>query len=286
MRWAARPVHLTAKEFALLVALLEANGRVLSRRPLLEDVWGYSYAEGTRTVDVHVRRLREKIPELAPSILTVKSLGYRLRGRGAMRLGLRGRIAVTAMAAAAAALVAVLVLVGPGPAPARGRAPRGPPSSRRRASWRAWWRSPWPRAGPPRSWTPSSTRRRASCSARVTIVAPDGRVLADSVAVRADALRALENHGNRPEVQEALATGAGSCRAAQRDGAATTCSTPRWPSATRAASWASSRVALSLSGVDEQARDLQRAVAVALVLAFAPHRRALRRARLAPGRRP
>jgi two-component system, OmpR family, alkaline phosphatase synthesis response regulator PhoP len=41
-------------------------------------VWGYSYAEGTRTVDVHVRRLREKIPELAPSILTVKTLGYRL----------------------------------------------------------------------------------------------------------------------------------------------------------------------------------------------------------------
>ena len=78
MHWAGEPVHLTAKEFALLVALLEAQGRVLSRQALLEDVWGYSYAEGTRTVDVHVRRLREKIPALAPSILTVKSLGYRL----------------------------------------------------------------------------------------------------------------------------------------------------------------------------------------------------------------
>ena len=73
-----RPVHLTAKEFALLVALLEARGRVLSRQSLLEQVWGYSYAEGTRTVDVHVRRLREKLPALAPFILTVKSLGYRL----------------------------------------------------------------------------------------------------------------------------------------------------------------------------------------------------------------
>ena len=71
-------MHLTAKEFALLVALLEAKGRVLSRQALLENVWGYSYAEGTRTVDVHVRRLREKIPALAPSILTVKSMGYRL----------------------------------------------------------------------------------------------------------------------------------------------------------------------------------------------------------------
>ena len=78
VRSAGRPVHLTAKEFALLVALLEARGRVLSRRALLEDVWGYTYAEGTRTVDVHVRRLREKLPALAPSLLTVKSLGYRI----------------------------------------------------------------------------------------------------------------------------------------------------------------------------------------------------------------
>jgi DNA-binding response OmpR family regulator len=78
VRYDGQPVHLTAKEFALLVALLEAKGRVLSRQTLLEDVWGYSYAEGTRTVDVHVRRLREKIPGLAPAIVTVKSLGYRL----------------------------------------------------------------------------------------------------------------------------------------------------------------------------------------------------------------
>ena len=77
-RWEGEAVRLTAKEFALLVALLRAKGRVLSRQQLLEDVWGYSYAEGTRTVDVHVRRLREKIPGLAPSIVTVKSMGYRL----------------------------------------------------------------------------------------------------------------------------------------------------------------------------------------------------------------
>jgi DNA-binding response OmpR family regulator len=76
--WNGQPVRLTAKEFSLLVALLEAGGRVLSRQSLLENVWGYSYAEGTRTVDVHVRRLREKLPEMASSIVTVKSLGYRL----------------------------------------------------------------------------------------------------------------------------------------------------------------------------------------------------------------
>lgn len=76
--WRGKEVHLTAKEFALLVALLRARGRVLSRQHLLETVWGYSYAEGTRTVDVHVRRLREKLSGWADSIVTVKSLGYRV----------------------------------------------------------------------------------------------------------------------------------------------------------------------------------------------------------------
>ncbi|MBN2370327.1 MAG: response regulator transcription factor [Vicinamibacteria bacterium] len=72
-----RPVHLTAKEFALLLALIDAHGRVLSRRQLLENVWGYSEETETRTVDVHIRRLREKLPELAAAIVTIKSLGYR-----------------------------------------------------------------------------------------------------------------------------------------------------------------------------------------------------------------
>lgn len=76
--WSGEPVHLTAKEFALLLALVEARGRVLSRQRLLEQIWGYSYVEGTRTVDVHVRRLREKLPGLAERIVTVKSLGYRM----------------------------------------------------------------------------------------------------------------------------------------------------------------------------------------------------------------
>ena len=57
-----REVKLTAKEFLLLRYLLQHRGRVLSRDLLLADVWGYSYAGGARTVDVHIRRLREKIP--------------------------------------------------------------------------------------------------------------------------------------------------------------------------------------------------------------------------------
>jgi two-component system alkaline phosphatase synthesis response regulator PhoP len=74
-----RDVKLTAKEFLLLRYFLEHRGRVLSRDLLLSDVWGYQYTGGTRTVDVHVRRLREKLPVLAHAIETVKQFGYKLK---------------------------------------------------------------------------------------------------------------------------------------------------------------------------------------------------------------
>jgi DNA-binding response OmpR family regulator len=73
-----RDVRLTAKEFMLLKYLLEHRGRVLSRDLLLGDVWGYRYTGGTRTVDVHVRRLREKLPVLVSALVTVKQFGYKL----------------------------------------------------------------------------------------------------------------------------------------------------------------------------------------------------------------
>jgi DNA-binding response OmpR family regulator len=71
-------VLLTAKEFLLLEYLLAHRGRVLSRDVLLTDVWGYKYTGGTRTVDVHVRRLREKLPSLGEALVTVKQFGYKL----------------------------------------------------------------------------------------------------------------------------------------------------------------------------------------------------------------
>ncbi len=72
-----RPVKLTAKEFLLLKYLIEHAGRVLSRDLLLSDVWGYQYTGGTRTVDVHIRRLREKLPSLVEHIVTIKQFGYK-----------------------------------------------------------------------------------------------------------------------------------------------------------------------------------------------------------------
>jgi two-component system, OmpR family, alkaline phosphatase synthesis response regulator PhoP len=71
-------VKLTAKEFLLLQYLVQHRGRVLSRDLLLTDVWGYQYTGGTRTVDVHIRRLREKLPVLNDAIETVKQFGYKL----------------------------------------------------------------------------------------------------------------------------------------------------------------------------------------------------------------
>jgi len=73
-----REVRLTAKEFMLLQYMLQRQGRVLSRDLLLSDVWGYQYTGGTRTVDVHVRRLREKLPVLVDALVTVKQFGYKL----------------------------------------------------------------------------------------------------------------------------------------------------------------------------------------------------------------
>jgi DNA-binding response OmpR family regulator len=71
-------VSLTAKEFLLLEYFMQHKGRVLSRDRLLSEVWGYQYTGGTRTVDVHVRRLREKLPLLVEALITVKQFGYKL----------------------------------------------------------------------------------------------------------------------------------------------------------------------------------------------------------------
>jgi phosphate regulon transcriptional regulator PhoB len=74
-----RPLALTPREFALLHALMAAAGRVLSREHLLDRVWGYARADEieSRTVDVHVRRLRAKLGGEGRRIATVKSVGYR-----------------------------------------------------------------------------------------------------------------------------------------------------------------------------------------------------------------
>ena len=77
-RLRSRVLDLTFKEFELLKFLAQHPGRVFTRAQLLQEVWGYDYFGGTRTVDVHVRRLRAKLgPEHEALIGTVRNVGYR-----------------------------------------------------------------------------------------------------------------------------------------------------------------------------------------------------------------
>jgi DNA-binding response OmpR family regulator len=70
-------VKLTRKEFALLTYLIKSAGRVATRQNLLDNVWGYSYFGDTRTLDVHIRRLRQKLGDCGGCIETVVGVGYR-----------------------------------------------------------------------------------------------------------------------------------------------------------------------------------------------------------------
>ncbi|HSU86964.1 MAG TPA: response regulator [Chthoniobacterales bacterium] len=81
VRIAGKPIDLTAIEFKLLSTLLQRRGRVQARDRLLNDVWGYEAAIDTRTVDTHVRRLREKLGKRGDLIETVRGFGYRFRER-------------------------------------------------------------------------------------------------------------------------------------------------------------------------------------------------------------
>jgi two-component system phosphate regulon response regulator PhoB len=78
VRVKSKALELTATEFKLLSLLLERRGRVQSRERLLTDVWGYDSYIDTRTVDTHVRRLREKLGSAADTIETVRGFGYRV----------------------------------------------------------------------------------------------------------------------------------------------------------------------------------------------------------------
>ena len=79
VRLRGRPLDLTFREFELLKALASAPDRVFTRDLLLQEVWGYDYFGGSRTVDVHVRRVRAKLgPEYESMIATVRGVGYKL----------------------------------------------------------------------------------------------------------------------------------------------------------------------------------------------------------------
>jgi DNA-binding response OmpR family regulator len=75
-----RKIKLTNKEFSLLSVLAKSADRVVTRQQLLDSVWGYSYYGDARTLDVHIRRLRQKLDECGDCIETVVGVGYRFTG--------------------------------------------------------------------------------------------------------------------------------------------------------------------------------------------------------------
>jgi DNA-binding response OmpR family regulator len=74
-----KTIDLTFKEYELLKCLMTHKGRVYSRNQLLNDVWGYDYYGGARTVDVHIRRLRSKLGRYESLVETVRNVGYRFK---------------------------------------------------------------------------------------------------------------------------------------------------------------------------------------------------------------
>lgn len=77
-----RDVQLTLKEYQLLVLLMKNQGAVLTRDVLLENIWGYGSESETRTVDVHIRTLRQKLGDSGAMIETVRGVGYRMGASG------------------------------------------------------------------------------------------------------------------------------------------------------------------------------------------------------------
>ena len=75
-----QPVQLTLKEYQLLTLLMKNQGAVLTRDVLLENIWGYGSESETRTVDVHIRTLRQKLGDGGALIETVRGVGYRMGG--------------------------------------------------------------------------------------------------------------------------------------------------------------------------------------------------------------
>jgi DNA-binding response OmpR family regulator len=80
-------VKLTNKEFSLLSTLAKKRGRVVTRQQLLDQVWGYSYYGDARTLDVHIRRLRQKLGACGDCIETVVGVGYRFLGCASETIG-------------------------------------------------------------------------------------------------------------------------------------------------------------------------------------------------------
>ena len=196
-----RHLDLTFKEFELLKFLAQHPGRVFTRQQLLQEVWGYDYFGGTRTVDVHVRRLRAKLgPENETLIGTVRNVGYRFvlpakepQRRGPPADG-RGRRAVGRDRALAPSVVTRADARGPSLGGGRRRGPRRRPRTRTAPDpldEAAWLRAAAPGLPAARSgWTARRLRARRTTAGSTSRSHPRARPRARRRARRRGAARA------------------------------------------------------------------------------------------------
>ena len=211
-----RVLDLTFKEFELLKYLAQHPGRVFTRAQLLQEVWGYDYFGGTRTVDVHVRRLRAKLgPEHESLIGTVRNVGYRfVTPEKVERAAERGQGQGEAAAKAASAADA-----GRADAPRRRGAARRSPAARTRATVRRGTasarrcRTPCPAVGHPRRLprvakvTRDDVARLAGTSTAVVSYVINNGPRPVAPATRERVLAAIKELGYRPDrVAQAMAS--------------------------------------------------------------------------------
>ena len=255
VRLGGEEVRLTAKEFLLLQYLLEHRGRVLSRDLLLTDVWGYQYTGGTRTIDVHIRRLREKLPVSRSGAHDRQAVRLPARRRAELAVTIRTRTFVGAFIAATLR------------------------SRRRRVSDRAVAARVVDRRHrdgllvqarlTAKQLAQQHVARRSGCRCKRIgahewrardLHRADGVVIGDSEVSAAD-LPTLENHGTREEVVAAAATGHGTAaRTATRPASRRMYVAVK----TTAGPVAFVRYALPLTAVDERVQSVRRLAVVGL----------------------
>ncbi len=184
-------MHLTLKEYELLRKLMENQNIVLTRDQLLEEIWGYDFDGETRTVDVHVRTLRQKLGQAGEYIETVRGVGYRI-GEIVCEIEIqKSMIFVVTMSLLISYILVTLVIY------------RQALDIRRSELVQEadYIRAAIEISGEEYLGTMDKVSRRT----RVTWIDKDGKVLYDT----GNDQETLANHKSRPEVKEALANGSG-----------------------------------------------------------------------------
>ena len=169
---------------------------MLSRDLLLSDVWGYAYTGGTRTVDVHVRRLREKLPLLAESLADGQAVRLQAGGAAGVMRTVRAKLFVATFVVGALSALAVGLVLNVWLGRLTVQRIEQTLGAETRLAAEMLTRNP---TIPASALDEEADRIGALIGVRVTFIAPDGRVLGDSTQSGA-ALAAMENHGKRPEI--------------------------------------------------------------------------------------